>query len=265
MLPNGAGSWSTGVGSDSGAVRSTTSTWPLRDRGDKLVKKGHRRASGGVGGLAGRLPREACTRLPSPPVEHNREMSKPVTKATTIVTEDGVPIDAVHLPGDMPIWASWSRTGSRQNWQRPGGVEGRHPAEPVRRRGQLRLPRPRPVRRVVHDGRPGDQGRRRGRGLRPRARLRQDRHRRLLHGRLDRAAARRPARRRRRRRLGQRARPLVLPGHRAHAAGALRHREPGRPDVRAPVPGHHGSAAAAGTRCPCRPPTPRPRSRRPRC
>ena len=25
-------------------------------------------------------------------------MSKPVTKAATIVTEDGVPIDAVHLP-----------------------------------------------------------------------------------------------------------------------------------------------------------------------
>lgn len=46
-------------------------------------------------------------------------MSKPVPKATTIVTEDGVPIDAVHLPGpeDLAIVVAH---GFTQSWQRPG-------------------------------------------------------------------------------------------------------------------------------------------------
>jgi pimeloyl-ACP methyl ester carboxylesterase len=45
-------------------------------------------------------------------------MTKPVLKATTLVTEDGVPIDAVHLPGssDMAIVVAH---GFTLNWQRP--------------------------------------------------------------------------------------------------------------------------------------------------
>jgi pimeloyl-ACP methyl ester carboxylesterase len=48
-------------------------------------------------------------------------MTKPVTKAATIVTEDGVPIDAVHLPAssggsDLGIVVAH---GFTLNWQRP--------------------------------------------------------------------------------------------------------------------------------------------------
>jgi pimeloyl-ACP methyl ester carboxylesterase len=45
-------------------------------------------------------------------------MAKPVVKATTLVTEDGVPIDAIHLPGpkDLGIVVAHGFTGS---WQRP--------------------------------------------------------------------------------------------------------------------------------------------------
>ena len=46
----------------------------------------------------------------------NRGMDGPVPKAETLVTEDGVPIEAVHLPGDKRLGSS-SRTASR--W--PGG------------------------------------------------------------------------------------------------------------------------------------------------
>ncbi|HEX3492882.1 MAG TPA: alpha/beta fold hydrolase [Streptosporangiaceae bacterium] len=46
-------------------------------------------------------------------------MSNPVPKATTIVTEDGVPIDAVHLPGDSSLGIVVAH-GFTQNWQRPG-------------------------------------------------------------------------------------------------------------------------------------------------
>jgi pimeloyl-ACP methyl ester carboxylesterase len=45
-------------------------------------------------------------------------MTKPVVTATTLVTEDGVPIDAIHLPGpkDLGIVVAHGFTGS---WQRP--------------------------------------------------------------------------------------------------------------------------------------------------
>jgi pimeloyl-ACP methyl ester carboxylesterase len=45
-------------------------------------------------------------------------MTKPVVKATTLVTEDGVPIDAIHLPGtgDLAIVVAHGFTLS---WQRP--------------------------------------------------------------------------------------------------------------------------------------------------
>jgi fermentation-respiration switch protein FrsA (DUF1100 family) len=45
-------------------------------------------------------------------------MTKPVVKATTLVTEDGVPIDAIHLPGpgDLGIIVAHGFTLS---WQRP--------------------------------------------------------------------------------------------------------------------------------------------------
>jgi pimeloyl-ACP methyl ester carboxylesterase len=45
-------------------------------------------------------------------------MSKHVTKAQTIVTEDGVPIDAVHLPGASDLGIVIAH-GFTQNWQRP--------------------------------------------------------------------------------------------------------------------------------------------------
>jgi pimeloyl-ACP methyl ester carboxylesterase len=49
---------------------------------------------------------------------HNRDMTTPVIKATTLVTEDGVPIDALHLPGhgDLGIVVAHGFTGS---WQKP--------------------------------------------------------------------------------------------------------------------------------------------------
>ena len=72
-----------------------------------------------MGELARRPPREACTRLPLTPGEHNRGMSQPVTKAMTIVTQDGVPIDAVHLPGSTDLGIVVAH-GFTQNWQRPG-------------------------------------------------------------------------------------------------------------------------------------------------
>lgn len=45
-------------------------------------------------------------------------MTKPVPKARTIVTEDGVPIDAAHLPGDSDL-AIVLAHGFTLNWQRP--------------------------------------------------------------------------------------------------------------------------------------------------
>ena len=45
-------------------------------------------------------------------------MAKPVPKVRTIVTDDGVPIDAAHLPGDQSL-AFVLAHGFSQNWQRP--------------------------------------------------------------------------------------------------------------------------------------------------
>ena len=45
-------------------------------------------------------------------------MTKPVTRSITIVTDDGVPIDAVHLPGSSDL-AIVLAHGFTQNWQRP--------------------------------------------------------------------------------------------------------------------------------------------------
>jgi pimeloyl-ACP methyl ester carboxylesterase len=45
-------------------------------------------------------------------------MTKPVLKAATLVTEDGVPIEAVHVPGDSEL-AIIVAHGFTLNWQRP--------------------------------------------------------------------------------------------------------------------------------------------------
>ena len=45
-------------------------------------------------------------------------MTKPVVKATTLVTEDGVPIDAIHLPGKKDL-AIVVAHGFTLSWQRP--------------------------------------------------------------------------------------------------------------------------------------------------
>jgi fermentation-respiration switch protein FrsA (DUF1100 family) len=46
-------------------------------------------------------------------------MTKPVTKTETLVTDDGVAIDTVHLPGDRSVGMVVAH-GFTQNWQRPG-------------------------------------------------------------------------------------------------------------------------------------------------
>src|SRR5262249_62037296 len=48
----------------------------------------------------------------------NVPMSKPVPSARTIVTEDGVPIDAAHLPGDKDLGIVLAH-GFTLSWQRP--------------------------------------------------------------------------------------------------------------------------------------------------
>ena len=113
----------------------------------------------------------------------------------------------------------------------PDGVVHRRAVQPRGGRGDLRLPRPRPVRRALHPRRQGGQRPRRGRQVRPRARLRQGRHGRVLDGRQRGAPAGGAAPRRRRGGLGQRPRPLVLPRHRADAPGPLRGRKAPRPGV----------------------------------
>jgi pimeloyl-ACP methyl ester carboxylesterase len=45
------------------------------------------------------------------------DMTKPVTKACTIVTDDGVPIDTAHLPGRSELGIVLAH-GFTQNWQR---------------------------------------------------------------------------------------------------------------------------------------------------
>lgn len=46
-------------------------------------------------------------------------MTKPVTKAETLVTDDGVPIDAVHMAGDRRLGIVVAH-GFTQDWQAPG-------------------------------------------------------------------------------------------------------------------------------------------------
>src|ERR1700683_482061 len=45
-------------------------------------------------------------------------MTKPVVTATTLVTEDGVPIEAIHLPGTRDL-AIVVAHGFTLSWQRP--------------------------------------------------------------------------------------------------------------------------------------------------
>src|SRR5262249_29258940 len=41
--------------------------------------------------------------LPASLVTHNGDMTQPVLKTRTLVTEDGVPIEAMHLPADTDL------------------------------------------------------------------------------------------------------------------------------------------------------------------
>ncbi len=54
--------------------------------------------------------------LPEHPVAHNGDMTQPVLKTRTLVTEDGVPIDAMHLPGDTDL-ATVLAHGFTLSWQ----------------------------------------------------------------------------------------------------------------------------------------------------
>jgi pimeloyl-ACP methyl ester carboxylesterase len=56
--------------------------------------------------------------LPLTGFQHNRSMSQPVIKAVTIVTDDGVPIDTVHLPGSADLGIIVAH-GFTLSWQRP--------------------------------------------------------------------------------------------------------------------------------------------------
>ena len=186
-------------------------------------------------------------------VKQNRGMTKPVIQARTLVTEDGVPIDVVHLPGDSDL-AIVLAHGFTQNWQRPwvwraatqlNGVAGSSPsisagmaAQAGRRRSATGVS---DVEVAVAYAR--DSGTAGGHG-------------RLLDGGLDRAPARGPDRRRRCRRLDERPWPVVLPRHQSmrrvhwaveHKAGRLATRTPEHPNQ----PGSLGSGAAAASRSGC--------------
>jgi pimeloyl-ACP methyl ester carboxylesterase len=52
-------------------------------------------------------------------IAQNRGMTKPVAKAETLVTEDGVPIEAIHLPGAHELGIVVAH-GFTLHWQRPG-------------------------------------------------------------------------------------------------------------------------------------------------
>jgi len=52
-------------------------------------------------------------------IAQNRGMTKPVPKAETLVTDDGVPIEAVHLPGPRELGIVVAH-GFTLHWQRPG-------------------------------------------------------------------------------------------------------------------------------------------------
>ncbi len=80
-------------------------------------------------------------------------MTKPVVTATTLVTQDGVPIDAIHLPGPKDL-AIVVAHGFTLSWQRPNVWRIANRFNQNGRRGDLRLPRPRPFRRAVHARRP---------------------------------------------------------------------------------------------------------------
>ncbi len=123
----------------------------------------------------------------------------------------------------------------------------RDPAEPDRRGGELRFPRPRAVRRPVHPRRPRDQGSGRRRQVRQAAGVPADRDGGVLHGRVDRGAARRPGRRRGRGGLGERPGALVLPRHRADAAGALGGGTPVRAAGDQAVPQDQGELGPLGS------------------
>ena len=146
---------------------------------------------------------------------------KPVVTTATLVTQDGVPIDTVHLPGRRDL-AIVMAHGFTQSWQTPmvwNIAQRFNLAAGVVTfdfRGHGRSGR------AVHGRRQGDRRPRRGRALCSRARLPADRDGGVLHGRLGRAAPGRAARGSRRSGLGERAGPLVLPRHRADAPGALR-------------------------------------------
>jgi len=68
-----------------------------------------------------------------PGIAQNGGMSRPVLKAETLVTDDGVPIDALHMPGDGELaivlahgfTLSWQRTSTWRiatRLNRVGGV-----------------------------------------------------------------------------------------------------------------------------------------------
>ncbi len=54
--------------------------------------------------------------MAAPAVAQNRGMTKPVTKAVTLVTDDAVPIEAIHLPGDRSLGLVLAH-GFTLNWR----------------------------------------------------------------------------------------------------------------------------------------------------
>ena len=80
-------------------------------------------------------------------------MTKPVVMASTLVTDDRVPIEAIHLPGNSDL-AIVVAHGFTLSWQRPNVWRIANRLNRMAGVTHLRLPRSRALRRPVHAGRP---------------------------------------------------------------------------------------------------------------
>src|SRR6516164_414618 len=101
-------------GVKSGICTPICTVWPLRsqDLQDRrwVCRTAGRGLRGPAGGSVGRPGAGSHNRSiaasPGPParrVAHNGGMTQPVLKTRTLVTEDGVPIEAMHLPADTDL------------------------------------------------------------------------------------------------------------------------------------------------------------------
>src|SRR6266851_5171527 len=109
-------------GQEKSGICSPIFTGYLHGRGSHIPPGGLMPASGCCrqpGGAAAGNPRPVAGPGSEPSGgAQNGKMSRPVLKALTLVTTDGVPIDAAHLPGDSDL-AIVLAHGFTLSWQRP--------------------------------------------------------------------------------------------------------------------------------------------------